>query len=82
MDITSSTFEFNNNSLHHQSSAEVTLGKKSDLVKNAYYCICAAGIPGNILTIIILCSSKKLRGKPINMCIIHQVYENTHVTIA
>ena len=34
--------------------------------------LAAFGLPGNILTIVVLCSSKQLRVKPINIFLIHQ----------
>ena len=47
-------------------------GGKTDLLLSSYYVISALGIPGNILTIFVLCSNPSLRNKPINIFIIHQ----------
>ena len=72
MNHTLNSLEFNNNSFNPSFDGLIS-DKKSELVRDVYYGICIAGIPGNILTVIVLCSAKKLREKPINMCIIHQV---------
>ena len=37
-----------------------------------YIGVCASGIPGNVLTVVVLMSSRELRSKPSNMFMIHQ----------
>ena len=39
-----------------------------------YYIVCFLGIPGNIVTIIVLLSSPKLRRKPVNLFLVHQSF--------
>ena len=47
-------------------------GKKSPILLTSYYVFSILGIPGNIITVIVLLSSVKLRQKPINLILVHQ----------
>ena len=47
----------------------------------AFLVTSAAGIPGNLITIIIIVNSKKLRCKPINMILAHQSFVDIMVCI-
>ena len=39
---------------------------------NVYIGVSAFGIPGNVLTVIVLLSNKQLRSKPVNLFMVHQ----------
>ena len=47
-------------------------GVKNETMMLLTYLISALGIPGNVLTMLVLLSSKSLRSKPINIFLIHQ----------
>ena len=52
---------------------EIIYSERTLIVEICSYIIASLGIPANILTIVVLSSDTKLRRKPINMFIIHQV---------
>ena len=51
---------------------EIPFRDRATFVRVWYYIIAIFGIPGNILTLVVLLSSPILRDKPINLFIIHQ----------
>ena len=51
-------------------SADAIFGGKSLLMQVTYYVVCSFGIPGNLITIIVLGSAPKLRKKPINLFLV------------
>ena len=50
---------------------ENVFGSKDNVVLTVQYTLAALGIPGNLLALIVLFSSKSLRSKPINRFIMH-----------
>ena len=71
MEFTTSPYSVHDNTTYAP-SFDVIYGKTDKLVETLMYIIAASAIPGNILTILVLTSSKKLRNKPINVFLIHQ----------
>ena len=51
---------------------EIPFRDRATFVRVWYYIIAIFGIPGNILTLVVLLNSPILRDKPINLFIIHQ----------
>ena len=54
---------------------------KSTFVLSVYLVMSALSIPGNILTIIVLCNARKIRRKPINMILTHQAFADLMVGV-
>ena len=56
-------------------------GKKSPILLFSYYILSILGIPGNLITVIVLMSSIKLRQKPVNLILVHQAVVDSIVCI-
>ena len=52
--------------------ASAVITEKDAIWKILTYVLSAASLPGNLLTIVVLCSSHELRSKPVNIFLIHQ----------
>ena len=61
---------------------DVLYGEKSPVLLASYYIACILGMPGNIMTVTVILSSKKLRSKPINRILIHQAVIDALVLVA
>ena len=57
-------------------------GNKSPVLLSSYYVACILGLPGNIMTVIVIMTSKLLRRKPINIILVHQAVIDIMVLIA
>ena len=63
---------YENVTMHNIIGVPDIFGKKSPIILVTYYVFSTLGIPGNIITAIVLLSSVKLRRKPINIILVHQ----------
>ena len=51
---------------------EILFGRQDKAMLISYYVFSTLGIPGNIMTVLVMLSSVKLRQKPINIILVHQ----------
>ena len=71
---TISSYNVTNENLDEDVQIRVGFTEKSDFIQALYFVFAALGIPGNILTLVVLLSCPCLRVKPINLFIIHQSF--------
>ena len=55
---------------------------RTTFVLSVYLVMSALSLPGNLLTIIVLCYAKKIRQKPINMILAHQAFADLMVGVS